>query len=151
MRIDAGALRRQLQNLSSGIYDAATHTVGAATDAATKSARATTLFDDKSGKTRQSILGDVMLVGRVGLRGIVEAGGAARFLENGTVAHEIRAKGGGMLRFVMSGTVIYRRMVQHPGTAARPFMAQAKQAGIDVIDYAGEYFVGAAVQQFNAA
>lgn len=44
-----------------------------------------------------------------------------RFLEFGTRAHVIKAKGGGLLRFVArDGTKVATKQVNHPATAARP-------------------------------
>jgi hypothetical protein len=56
-------------------------------------------------------------------------------VNDGTPRHEIRPIGGrpsrnnpkkpGMLRFVVGGRVVYARVVNHPGTRARPFLDRA--------------------------
>ncbi|MDG3442467.1 hypothetical protein [Nitrospirillum amazonense] len=46
----------------------------------------------------------------------------AKYLEEGTAAHEIRAKHAKALAFMVGGDLIFRKKVQHPGTPAfRPF------------------------------
>ena len=98
-------------------------------EAAVASAKATRLFTDRSGATRASIA--TRSFG--GLRGQVRAGGAATFLERGTGAHSIVAKGR-TLRFQVGGQTLYRRMVRHPGTKPRPFMTEARDAAVAAIE-----------------
>ncbi len=97
-------------------------------------------FQDRSGVTRQSIEGglsegettDKQIVG------ILKAGGAAIFIDGGTVAHEILPKskgrdkqgrfsgGRGRLRFeTAGGDIVFARKVHHPGTRANPFITEA--------------------------
>ncbi len=50
----------------------------------------------------------------------------ARFTERGTRAHEIRPKArGGTLRWTSNGQVRFAKVVQHPGTPARPWFYPA--------------------------
>lgn len=59
----------------------------------------------------------------------------AGFVNDGTPRHFIRPIGGrsarnnskkpGMLRFIVGGRVVYARVVDHPGTKARPFLDRA--------------------------
>lgn len=50
----------------------------------------------------------------------------AQYVHDGTRAHVIRAKKRrGVLRFEVGGQVIYRPLVRHPGTRARPFLRRA--------------------------
>jgi hypothetical protein len=79
-------------------------------------AKSTTLFrDGPEAETRGSITGQ--LVGPY--EGFVLAEGAARFLENGTRPHWIGAS-------VQVRPGVWRWIGMHPGTAARPFMHQAR-------------------------
>lgn len=118
--------RDQLDVLRQGIIQAAEHALQDGVEAAEKSAKATTLFQDRSGAggTRASIRGKAFVSS-----GFVQAGGAARFLENGTRPHVIRAKNGKVLRFMVNGETLFRRMVQHHGTTPRPFMHEARDVG----------------------
>lgn len=49
----------------------------------------------------------------------------APFVHDGTRPHEIRPRNAQVLRFVVNGRVVYARVVQHPGTRARPFIERA--------------------------
>lgn len=54
-----------------------------------------------------------------------------RFLIEGTKPHIIRAKGRGFLRFMgRGGGVVFARMVNHPGTKANSFAADAARAAL---------------------
>lgn len=77
---------------------------------------------------RQSIFSDVTLdahsvTARVGTSGVVKSSKYGEFniaagLEYGTVAHEIRARFAQTLAFRMGGVMVFRKKVNHPGTAA---------------------------------
>lgn len=129
-----------LQQLEAGILQAIGLTMRSAIKATEDAAKATTLFRDRTGNTRASIRG---VYNGVWQGGFVTAGGASQFLENGTRAHVIR--GNPILRFEIAGTVFYRRMVHHPGTAARPFMAEARRVGEQAAAYGAEHFINAAI------
>lgn len=50
----------------------------------------------------------------------------ASFVHDGTAPHQIRQRPGGpVLRFMVGGRVVYARVVNHPGTAAKPFLDRA--------------------------
>lgn len=50
----------------------------------------------------------------------------AAMVHDGTRPHQIRPKrAGGRLRFVVGGRVVFARVVNHPGTKARPFLDDA--------------------------
>ncbi len=49
----------------------------------------------------------------------------AAAVHQGSRPHYIRARPGGALRFVWHGQEMFRRSVWHPGTRARPFLANA--------------------------
>jgi hypothetical protein len=131
-----------LRRLSAGIQDAARLILAAAVEATVSSAKATKAFTDRRSNdgTRSTIKGTV-----AGNFGRVRAEGAAVFLENGTKAHTITARNGGMLRFFVNGQALFRRSVRHPGTRARPFMAEAARHGDRVIEYAAEIYISEAI------
>lgn len=139
--VDTKAARAGLAMLHAGILQAAGLALQAGIKAAEGSAKSTHRWKDKTGGTRASIRGERTSYDR----GFVMAGGAARLLESGTRAHIIQGRP--TLRFVVNGQVVFARMVHHPGTAARPFMAEARMVGEQAIDYAAEYFVNEAIQR----
>jgi hypothetical protein len=49
----------------------------------------------------------------------------AEWVHDGTRPHIIRAKNKKVLKFRVGGDVIYRKLVHHPGTEPRPFLARA--------------------------
>lgn len=49
----------------------------------------------------------------------------AGYVHDGTRPHVIRARRGKALKFTVSTGVIYRPLVHHPGTRARPFVRRA--------------------------
>jgi hypothetical protein len=53
----------------------------------------------------------------------------AKFIDEGTKPHVIRAKHARALAFTVGGARLFRRVVNHPGTKARPFVAPAMAAG----------------------
>ena len=141
VEVDGRAAINSLRTLRNAVQYAVQETQRAVLLETERHAKASTLFQDRSGKTRASI----RAVPQTMATGFIEAGAAARFLEYGTRPHEIWARGGGMLRFEVAGTVFYRRMVHHPGTAERPFMQQARDHGQQVADYAAEFYLARAI------
>lgn len=144
--------REGLDLLNAGLHNGAHQALVAAETAAYDSAKNTTLFKDgPEAKLRNSIRKELLDA----LHARVVAGGhgvrEARFVENGTAPHEIAAKGGGSLRFVVNGHTIFRRVVHHPGTQARPFMAEAAVLGEHTLEYGLDYFSDAAVAKFNSS
>lgn len=144
IEVDAERTLAGLANLEAGIMQAIGLTMRSAIEATEQSAKSTTRFKDKSGETRRSIRGQYRGVAQ---GGFVQAGGASKFLENGTRPHAIMARGGGLLRFVVNGETIYRRMVRHPGTAERPFMHEARAIGEKAVEYGAEYFISEAIRR----
>ena len=50
----------------------------------------------------------------------------APYVNDGTRPHQIRPKSpGGVLRFRVGGRIVYAKVVNHPGTRARPFLDDA--------------------------
>lgn len=140
--VDGSGTKAGLDLLLAGIHQAAVLAVRAAVDAAEESARGTTLFNDATGETRRSIRGEVD-----GLEGFVTAGGAAGFLENGTPPHRIPTSGYATLAFEVNGEKVFASWVDHPGTAERPFMAEAQKVGQQALEYGLEFFVDYALQK----
>lgn len=105
------------------------------------------LVHRKTGNTGRSI----HLVSASAQKAVLEAGGAAAFLEYGTRPHTITPKAAKALRFAASpggarlsgaprvgAAVVFAKVVHHPGTKPYPFMipgaeAAVQQAGIDPI------------------
>lgn len=141
VQIHATRTLEGLSLLEAGIVQAVGLTLRSAVKATEASAKATTRFHDRTGETRGSIRGEIQGFGR----GRVIAGGASRLLEEGTVPHTI--VGRPLLRFVVAGQVLFRRSVKHPGTAARPFMSEARAVGEQTAAYGAEYFVSEAIRR----
>lgn len=107
-------------------------------------AKGTKLFNDITGALRKSISSEA-----TGLEGkVIAASKYARFVEYGTAPHVIEAKSG-MLRFVVAGSTVFARRVNHPGTAERPFMAEAARVGQQTLDYGLEISTDQAIAVFN--
>lgn len=83
---------------------------------------ARTGFNSRTGQLSRSI--KTRKINQYYSRNITAHAPHAGFVENGTKAHDITAKGGA-LRFVMNGRVMFRRTVHHPGTKATHFMANS--------------------------
>lgn len=49
----------------------------------------------------------------------------AAMVNDGTRPHQIRPKNASVLRFVVGGRVVFARVVNHPGTRARPYLDRA--------------------------
>jgi hypothetical protein len=137
VRADSSALRVSLRAFAADLGVNAERAVDTAARVAEGAAKQTT--DWKDGEetwpdgtprrygvhTRDTIEG-----GSLGLRGWVEAGGAARFLEASTRPHEIHARRRAFLRFFVNGVgPIYRKSVNHPGTRATLFLRTAATEG----------------------
>lgn len=139
MQVDVDATIRSLEQTERAVIAAAGHALEAGVEASTRAAKGTVLWRDKSGETRGSVRGEAQAT-----RGFVRAGGAAKFLENGTRAHEIHGRP--FLRFVVNGQVLFRRMVNHPGTRPRPFMFEARNIGETAAHFAAERLVNLALR-----
>lgn len=113
---------------------------------AERNARETTLWRDQrpNGGTRSTIQGNEFAG-----EGEIRAGGAAVFLEAGTRAHTIEPRNGKVLRFMVAGSYVFARKVNHPGTAARPFMKNASAAGGQALQRGLEEYTDRAAASFN--
>jgi hypothetical protein len=131
--VDTARTLEGLALLEARILAAAALSVRAGVEAAEKAAKGTVLWKDRTTNTRSSIHGDVA-------GGFVTAGGASKFLENGTSDHN----GKPVMRFVINGEVLFRRRVR--GIKATHFMAEAAHIGEMAMVYAAEMLVGEAIQ-----
>lgn len=119
-RVDTSGFRKWAKDS----YDRLRGEVALALDRAAAEVQtlARTGFQSRSGQLSKSI--KVRKVNQYNARDITAHAPHAGFVENGTRAHDITAKGGA-LRFVMNGRVMFRRTVHHPGTKATHFMANS--------------------------
>lgn len=83
-----------------------------------------------TGKTRNSIRRRNASL----TKAAVVATGGARFLEAGTVAHQITAKRVTALKFNAAGRPRFARKVRHPATRAQPFLRQSGRDALQKID-----------------
>jgi hypothetical protein len=79
----------------------------------------------KTGKTRSSI----RVKNASMKRASVQAWWGARFLEQGTKAHDEKPRRKSVMRFEANGTIFAKR-VHHPATAARPFLRRAGETAL---------------------
>lgn len=148
--VDLRDFERAFAELSLGIHKAAHVALASAITATRDSARATDLFKDGP----DAMLRNSIVTGETSsVEGFVKAGGRAapyaRFVESGTPPHDIRPKKAAALRFVVGGRVVFSRLVHHPGTAERPFMARAAVVGAQTLEYGAEYFSEIPIAHFN--
>lgn len=130
MTVDARTLREALRRFEHELDRVVPSVLAMSADRIVAHARTTTLFRDRSGNLRRSILrgpitgsfrGDdlaIDLMAGVGLR-------YGRFVHDGTAPHEIRPRRREALRMVIGGRFVFAKKVNHPGTAPRPFLAVA--------------------------
>lgn len=140
--VSTSAFQDAMRTLGAAMYNVANQAIGSAVKAAEASARGTNLFEDQSGKTRASIKGS-----HGGGRGRLIAGGMSKFLQSGTKAHVIRPKRGRFLRFIAGQRVVFAKSVNHPGTAERPFMTIARDAGEQALAYAADLYLSHAISR----
>lgn len=88
--------------------------------------RAKVLAPVRTGRLRSSIRADPPRI--FSLRGSVTVGSDleyAAFVNDGTKPHIIRPRRAKVLRFNVGGQTVFARVVNHPGTKARPFLDRA--------------------------
>jgi hypothetical protein len=149
--IDLRDFERAFADLAAGLHNGAHQALVAAVKAAHTSAITTDLFKDgPDAALRRSIVMGVPDP----FKGFVAAGGRAapyaQFVESGTRPHDIKPRAATALRFQVAGAVLFRRIVHHPGTAERPFMARAAQVGEQTLDYGLDYFAESPIARFNS-
>lgn len=131
-----------LHLLEGALYNAGVQAIRGAVKDTEAHAKATTRFQDRTGKTRGSIEGTAN-----GLEGEVKAAGASKWIENGTEAHLIERKKAKALRFEVAGSVRFAKRVHHPGTKAQPFMTEARDLGEKVLEYGLESLTDEAIKR----
>jgi len=142
LKIHSAEAGRALKRLATATERAARKAFAEAVKETVKHARGTKLFKNRTGATRATIGSAI-----AGDHGIVSAEGAAHWLENGTRPHEIAPKAGGLLVFQVNGSTVFtRKPVNHPGTAERPFMQQARDHGAKVLEFGADVYVGEAIR-----
>lgn len=141
MQVHGQAAREGLTLLSVAIQSAAHTALRMAIEVAEADAKRTTLWKDRTNKTRDSIKATIGPE-----RGKVTARGASHFLEYGTRAHEIAARRVQFLRFMVNGQTVFRRRVHHPGTSKRPFMHEARERAEIVAAYETDFMIGYAIE-----
>jgi hypothetical protein len=117
IRLDRAALNRTIMNASrSELREAARQVVN----------RAKVLAPVRTGRLRSSIRAEPPRI--FSLRGSVTVGSDleyAALVNDGTRPHVIRPRNAKVLRFTVGGQVVFARVVNHPGTKARPFLDRA--------------------------
>lgn len=128
--VDARDALRALSALGRDVVRGADGALDDAAAAAWLSARSTTLFTDRTGKLRSTLL--VRVGARSGelTRTLWAPMPYASYLNDGTRGpYPIVPRRAKFLRFVQNGQVRFSRGVMHPGISARPFMTGAERAG----------------------
>lgn len=117
IRLDRADLRRTITNATrTELREASRQVVN----------RAKVLAPVDTGRLRSSIRAEPPRI--FTLRGSVTVGSDieyAGFVHDGTRPHQIRPRNVQALRFRIGGRIVYARVVNHPGTRARPFLDRA--------------------------
>lgn len=117
IRLDRAELNRTMTNASRAeLKEASRQVVN----------RAKVLAPVRTGRLRSSIRAEPPRF--FSLRGSVKVGSDleyAAFVNDGTRPHQIRPRNASVLRFTVGGRVVYAKVVNHPGTKARPFLDRA--------------------------
>lgn len=140
-RIDAGPLADAVRRATAELEIQLPRAFAFIGDKVVNDARRTTLFRDRSGALRRSILRGPVEGSVAGgdLRLEVRAGGGrmayAAAIHDGSRPHDIRPHDirpsrRRALRFVRGSDFVFARVVRHPGTAPRPFLDQALEANL---------------------
>jgi hypothetical protein len=125
-KIDASECLRNLATIERRVLDSARVGMAEVAKIAYRSAKESTLFNDRTGEMRGTM--DIVDLGAYKKRLIFRAA-HAKWVNDGTRAHLIMAKPGGLMRFVIGGRVFFAKVVHHPGTAKRPILENAGAAG----------------------
>lgn len=132
VHVDCTKARERMLARARAYKDVAREPLEMAAMTAANAARATTIFKDKSGKTRASIKDKR---GPGANQSSVVAKGAAVFLEAGTGRYGLRGrdyvitpKNGGHLHFRVQGRWVFASHVMHPGIKPTHFMELAAES-----------------------
>lgn len=101
---------------------------------ATTYAKTSTLYKSHTYGLRSSITWGAQM-GTSSAHAVMRASAPyASFVEFGTKPHTIEARRGTHMRFVQNGAIRFARIVHHPGTKPRPFMAQAQERATPLLE-----------------
>ena len=120
-------LDRDWADACSALSDGAQRGVRMAVAEGAAEARSVHRYRDRSGALTASTVGRVDVSTKGGAEGVIEAtAGYASFVEEGTAAHEIRARRAAALHWVDdAGDDHFARRVWHPGAPSMPFIGPA--------------------------
>ena len=128
VKVDTSGMRRALENFRRELHEAAQESLRqAAREAQTAAILAIKAQTKRHTGDLEDNWGQVWL-GPYELR-LKNFSGHADFIEKGTKPHRIQAKRARALAFQAGGRTIFRRVVNHPGTTPRPFIALAMASG----------------------
>lgn len=130
--------RRWLRRAANDMQAGARNSLVQAVSVALANAQGTTLFKDRTGALRRSIVRFQTSTWRLGIKATAPH---ALYVEVDTKAHRIEARRARALRFVAAGGVRFARSVQHPGTKGTHFMQKAGDAGAAYLEQALERVV----------
>ncbi len=135
---------RSLEKAARTLNEEIMHALARTAELASGYARTSALYKSHTYGLRSSIQWGTQL-GATSAHAVMRAAAPyAAFVENGTKPHTIEARRKTTLRFVQNGAVRFSRIVHHPGTAPRPFMAQAQDRATPLLErLMGEAFVRA--------
>lgn len=117
MRLDRAALNRTMQNASRRELEIASRQVVN---------RAKVLAPVDTGRLRASIRVESRRT--FTFRSVFTVGSDVEYaamVNDGTRPHQIRPRNAKALRFRVGGRIVYAKVVNHPGTRARPFLDRA--------------------------
>lgn len=135
-RLEAGPLAEAVRRAEAELEVQLPRALAFIGDKVVNDARRTTLFRDRTGALRRSILrgpvegdvagGDLRIEMRAGGSGMAYAAA----IHDGSRAHDIVPKRRHALRFVKGSDFVFTKRVRHPGTAPRPFLDQAIEGNL---------------------
>ena len=148
-KIDGANTVHALQALSGDIADAVRRQLYQGIERARQRAFDTTAFQDRTCELRSTLMARLNINPASYDASLFALAKHARFIEEGTKAHDITAKRGGLLKFQINGRWISKRSVRHPGTKATHFMQRAVEDEATPTRDALESDIGHAIRRFN--
>lgn len=148
---DTHEFRKDLRTLAGAVELAAQDAVSNAANAAFQEAKQTRMFNDKTGRLRQSVGLRVDAAGG-NAKAQVSAGKGLAYavpIHDGSRPHIIAARRAPMLRFKIGARWISTLYVRHPGTSPRPFVTEAGDNAARLLEDTAHRRVTDAVDRFN--
>lgn len=148
---DTHEFRKALRQLAAGIELAAQDAVTVAANAAFQEAKQTRMFNDKTGRLRQSI-GLRVDAGGSNAKATLSAGKSLPYavpIHDGSRPHIIAARRAPMLRFKIGTRWVSALYVNHPGTKPRPFITEPGDNAARILEDSAHRRVADAVSRFN--